>query len=112
VTCHRFSSRLEIEAHESGDPDMSGPHSEEISVKTKSADLLIQQGNSGISGLERRPVAAKTPCASVDKAAEHSGQVSWLQERNIVPITVARPRGILTRFPILSVMTEHPNANL
>jgi hypothetical protein len=25
---------------------------------------------------------------------------------------VARPRGILTRFPILSVTTEHPNANL
>jgi len=72
----------------------------------------IQQGNSGISGLERKPVAAKTPCASVDKAAEHSGQVSWLQKRNIVSITVARPRGILTRFPILSVTTEHPNANL
>jgi hypothetical protein len=38
-------------------------------------------------------------CASVEKAAKRLGQVSWLRE-NIL-ITVARPRGIHTRFPIL-----------
>ena len=29
-------------------------------------------------------MAAKTPCASVDKAAEHYGQVSWLSERALL----------------------------
>lgn len=38
-------------------------------------------------------------CASVEKAAKRHGQVSWLREN--VLITVARPRGIHTRFPIL-----------
>jgi len=46
-------------------------------------------------------------CASVEKAAKRFGQVSWLRE-NIL-ITVARPRGIHTRFPILP-QSGHPNA--
>jgi hypothetical protein len=46
-------------------------------------------------------------CASVEKAAKR-GQVSWLREIDVL-ITVARPRGIHTRFPILPDV-GHPNA--
>ena len=53
--------------------------------------------------------AARTPFRERSQAAKHAGQVSWLRGLLEASFTVARPRGIHTRFPILPRL-GHPDA--
>jgi hypothetical protein len=72
-------------------------------VITKSpTDLLFRKRKQASAGLDKIRWRPEHFCASVEKAAKGAGQVSWLRELDVL-ITVARPRGIHTRFPILPV---------
>jgi hypothetical protein len=82
-------------------------------VITNPADLLIQQWNSGISGTKRfRPYGPNTFARVLVRQLSIVGRSPGLKNEPSVLITVARPRGSLTRFPILPVETGHPNAEL